>query len=366
MRKLAFLLVLLVLLTPACTSPTSVATPSHAITPTQATTPAPKHTMTPLPLTATVTPILIRGTLAVKVNIRSGPAATFSPLGQLDAGQKVQILFRDATGAWYQILYPPAPQGRGWVASQYIIVAAGTQIPLDATPTPTGPTGSVIQRLNVRSGPGIDFDTLGMLDAKQVVFLTGKNTTASWFQINYPVGPGGHGWVTAQYIQTEASASLPVLDDYGNAITPSAAGTPSGPVSLPTPTLGPAYADGDSSADPAVRVAFSATGTTRFIYSDQVSTPQGDPKDWIEFTPYSTSGTTAHLILSLVCTGNSALNVELWQHDTPLSGWGTLACGKSGMPLLLTAGRPYQLRLSPAPGTGLQFVAYTHAVQNNP
>jgi uncharacterized protein YgiM (DUF1202 family) len=194
-------------------------------------------------------------------------------VGQLDAGQNVQILFRDVTGAWYQILYPPGPQGRGWVASQYITVAAGTQAPREATPTPAGPTGSVIQRLNIRSGPGTNFDTLGMLDPNQVVFLTGKNSTASWFQITYSNGPGGHGWVTAQYIQTDVSASLPVLDDYGNVITPNTAGLPSVPVLSSTPTLGPAYADGDSSANPEVRVTFSTTGTTRFIYSDQVSTP---------------------------------------------------------------------------------------------
>ena len=172
--------------------------------------------------------------------------------------------------------------------------------------------------------------------------------------------------MTAQYIQTDASASLPVLDEYGTAITPSAAGTPSGPALLPTPTLGPAYPDGDSSSNPSVRVDFSATGTTRLIYSDQVSAPQGDPEDWIEFTPYSASGRTARLIVSLVCTGDSTLKVELWQHETALSGWGSLACGESGMPILLSAGQVYQIRLSPAPGTGLQFVAYTLTVQNNP
>ena len=366
MGKFAFLLILLVLLTAACTSTTSVATPSHTIAPTQTTTMAPARTASPLPLTATATPVLIGGTLTIKVNVRSGPATAYSPLGQLDAGQKVKILFRDVTGAWYQILYPPAPQGRGWVASQYITVAAGTQVPLEATPTPAGPTGLVIQRLNIRSGPGMNFATLGILDPNQVVSLTGKNSTASWFQINYSAGPGGHGWVTAQYIQTDASASLPVLDDYGTVITPNTAGTLSAPALPSTPTLGPAYADGDSSTNPVVRVTFSATGTTRFIYSDQVSTPQGDPEDWVEFTPYSASGTTARLILSLACTGNSALNVELWQQNNALSGWGSLTCGESGRSILLTARQVYQLRLSPAPGTGLQFVGYTLTVQNNP
>jgi len=366
MKKFVFLPVLIALISAACTSPAPVATPSPTLTPTLTATPSPSQTASSLPATATATSVLVDGTLTIKVNVRSGPATSDPSLGQLDAGQKVKILFRDATGGWYEILYPPAPQGRGWVAARYITIAAGTQVPLDATPTPTGPTGSVIQRLNVRSGPGMNFNTLGMLEPNQVVFLTGKNTTASWFQIEYATGPGGRGWVTAQYIQTGASAGLPVLDDYGKVVTPGAADTASGPAFTPTPTLGPAYADGDSSANPDVRVSFSASGTNQFIFSDQVSAPQGDAQDWVEFTPYSATGTNASLTFSLACTGNSTLTVELLQHGEVVSGWGSLACGDSGKSILLIAGQVYQLRLAPAAGSGLQFVAYTLTVQNNP
>jgi uncharacterized protein YraI len=363
MKKLAFLLVLLAA---ACTTPMPTATPSPTTPPTRTITLPPTITVSPQPSTATPTQLLIEGTLSIKVNVRNGPATTYSSLGQLDAGQKVQIFFLDATGTWFQILYPPAPQGIGWIAARYITIPSGTQVPRITTPTPTGPTGMVIQRLNVRSGPGMDFATLGMLDPNQVISLTGKNKTASWFQINYPTGPGGHGWVTAQYVQTDASAKLPVLDDYGNVVTPGAPGTPSSSDLTPTPTIGPAYADGDTSANPAVRVVFSANGTNKFIYSDQVSAPQGDTEDWIEFTPHSSFGSTARLSLSLTCTGNSTLTVELWQNGTSIPGWGSLACGDTDKAIRLTPDQVYQLRLVPTAGAGLQFVAYTLTVQNNP
>jgi uncharacterized protein YraI len=284
----------------------------------------------------------------------------------LDAGGKVQVTARDSRGAWYQILYPSAPQGRGWVASQYVTIASGAVVPLDATPTPVGLTGRVIQRLNVRSGPGTSFDSLGLLEPGVVVSLTGKNTTASWFQIDYPDGPGDRGWVTSQYVQTDAAAELPVLDDYGNEVTPGAAGTPPGPVMSPTPTVGPAFADGDSSVNPAIRVIFSVTGTHRFLYSSQVSIPQGDAEDWVAFTPYSLSGINAHLNISLSCTGNGTLTVDLWQGGTLLSGWGALACGDMGEPILLPSDQIYLMRLAPVVGDGLRLVAYTLTVQNNP
>jgi hypothetical protein len=195
------------------------------------------------------------------------------------------------------------------------------------------------------------------------VSLTGKNTTASWFQIDYPAGPGGRGWVTSQYVQTDAAADLPVLDNYGIVVT---SGTPSGPFLPPTPTVGPASADGDSSVSPAIRVTFSGTGTHQFVYSSQVSTPEGDAEDWVEFTPYTAGGTNARLNISLACTGNGTLTVELWQGGTLLSGWGALTCGETGKSILLPAGQVYLMHLAPSAGDGLRLVAYTLAVQNNP
>ena len=366
MKKLVFLVTLLTLLTTACGASEPVATPSLTASPSALPTITLTLTLTPLQPSLTATPILIDGTLTIKVNVRSGPATSYDSLGQLEAGGKVQILARDSQGAWYQILYPPAPQGRGWVSAQYVKVPAGTEVPLNATPTPAGPTGRVIQRLNVRSGPGTTFDTLGIIEPDVVISLTGKNTTASWFQIDYPAGPGGRGWVNSQYVQTDAATDLPVLDDYGKVVTPGTTGTPSGPALSPTPTIGPAYADGDSSANPAIRVTLSGTGTHQFIYSSQVSTPEGDAEDWVEFTPYTASGSSARLTIGLACTGNGTLAVELWQGGTLLSGWGTLACGDAGKSILLPAGQVTLLRLAPVAGDGLRLVVYTLTVQNNP
>ncbi len=366
MKNLAFLWIIFTLLAAACGTPEPVATPSATASLSPAPTETPALSATPRQPTLTVTPILIDGILTIKVNVRSGPGTGYDLLGQLEAGGKIQIIARDSQGTWYLILYPAAPQGRAWVAAQFVTVAPGTQVPVDATPTPTGPTGNVIQRLNVRSGPGMTFDTLGMLEPGVTVSLTGKNTTASWFQIDYPAGPGGRGWVTSQYIQTDASADLPVLDEYGILVTPGTSGTPSGPVLLPSPTVGPAYADGDSSTNPAIRVTFSATGTHRFVFSSQVSTPEGDAEDWAEFTPYSSSGTNARLVFSLACSGNGTLTVGLWQGGTLFSDWGAPACGDAGKSILLPAGRVYLIHLAPVAGNGLRLVAYTLTVQNNP
>ena len=368
MKKFIFWLVSIAFLVASCSTPESTALPAATFSPSPSPTSIPSKTLTvtPLPLTMTATPLLINGTLTIKVNVRKGPGSTYDSLGQLEAGGNVQVIARDVTGSWYQIIYPAAPEGSGWVSAQYVKIPTGTQVPLQPTPTPAGLIGRVIERLNVRSGPGTTFNSIGILEPGVSISLTGKNRTASWLQIAYPDGPGGFGWVTAQYIQTDSAGDLPVLDDSGNIVTPGAVGTPSGPVFASTPTIGPALADGDSSASPAINVTFSASGTTRFIYSSQVSTPQGDPEDWIAFTPYSSTGTIARLIFSLDCTGNVTLAVELSVGGNSISGWGTLQCGDKGKSIQLPAGQMIMVHLEPAAGDGLRLVAYTLDVQNSP
>jgi hypothetical protein len=204
-----------------------------------------------------------------------------------------------------------------------------------------------------------------MLQPYAKVSLTGKDATATWFQISYPAAPGGHAWVTAQFIQTDASNQLPVLDAYGTPVPGSTAG-PVASQQAPTATAGAAFDDGDSAANPAIRVTFSASGTRQFTYSSQVSTPQGDPEDWVEFTPFAINASDALLVYSLTCSGNGSLIVTIEQTGTPLTGWGTLACGDSNKLIKLPAGQSYEMHLVPAPGEGLQLVDYVLAVQNMP
>jgi uncharacterized protein YraI len=367
MKRLIILLTVLPLLATACVTIQPVATPTASATPapTQYSTDTPAFTDTPQPPAATATPSPIDGTLTIKVNIRSGPATSYAALGQLDAGGKVQIMLKDATGNWYQILYPAAPGGVGWVSAQYVTLTAGVQVPLAATPTPSGPQGRVLQLLNVRSGPGTTYDSLGMLQPNTTVALTGKDATASWFQISYPKGAGGRAWVTSQYIQTDASGDLPVLDAYGTPVPGSTAG-PVSSQSTGTATVGPAFDNGDSAASPVVQVTFSASGTRQIAYSGQVSAPTGNPEDWVEFTPFAVNASNAMLVFSLTCTGNGTLAVTLEKTGSPIAGWGILACGDQNKLITLPAGHPLEMELAPAPGQGLQLVNYVLIVENMP
>jgi uncharacterized protein YraI len=334
-------------------------------------TPAPSQTLLPMPTpvppspTATVTPV--EGTVTAQINVRSGPSVSYSSVGILNRGEKIQIIGKDQSGGWYVIAYPSGPQGHGWVLAVYIQAGDTAGLPVvEVQNGVSGLTGKAMQQLNVRSGPGTDYEVVGIIQPDTVLVLTGKNETATWLQVEYAAGAGGKGWVTAAYVQTNDTASLPVLNASGTPVTPGASGPTSIPVT-PTPTLGPASADDDSSAAPAIQVAFSPAGTRQFSYTSDVSSPQGDAEDWITFTPYaSLVGSPARALLNLVCDGNGNLEVELWQDGAPLAEWGGLACGDQDKPLDLAAGAPYQFRLRAATGDGLRYVHYTLTVRNGP
>lgn len=367
MKRVLILLAVLAWFASACGTTTPQATPTGSPTQSSTSTTVPSDTFLPPP--PTDTPIPIAGKTRTQINVRGGPGVSFPSLGLLGSGQNVQVVESDAAGSWYMILFPAGPSGHGWVAAAYVQVDNPADVPTaqqTRTATPSGPTGQVLQKLNVRSGPGTTYATIGMLAPQTTIVLTGKNNTATWLQIEYAAAAGGHGWVTAAYIQVQDIASLPVLDAYGK---PVPAGSQTGIPALEmtsTPTVGTAPEDGDSAASPAIRVTFSPSGARQFSYSGQASVPQGDSQDWIEFTPYAAGGPSAQLTVSLICSGNGTLEVELLQNDLPLTGWGSLQCGDADRSIALTAGTTYQFHLSATPGSGLRLVTYTLTVRNEP
>ncbi|MBI3174530.1 MAG: SH3 domain-containing protein [Chloroflexi bacterium] len=314
--------------------------------------PAPP-TVTPLPPTPVPTLPPVAGTTTAQLNVRAEPSTGAASLGLLPIFSPVQILGKDVGGNWYQIVYPAGPEGKGWLTAQYVQVEAGVEVPILGGGAGSGsaPNGTVMQQVNVRSGPGTGFNSLGTLNPQDGVTLTGKDSHGAWLQIEFTGGPDGHGWISAAYVQTSVAGDLPIVSEAGEVV---GTGTPTGIPPTATPTLMPAADDGDSSSAPAVNVIFAPNGSSGLQYTSDLSTPQGDAEDWVGFTPFLPK-VTAHL----TCTGNASVRAELWQNGAPLSDAPTLTCGEEAL-FTLTAGQPYLLRLQAASGAGnLEAARYT-------
>lgn len=259
-----------------------------------------------------------------------------------------------------------------------------TQTPRPSTtpvpPTSTAPVapveGQTTSQLNVRGAPSAASNLLGTIQVFVKVQIVGKDPTGTWWLIVYPESSTGTGWVTAQFVRATNTENVPVF----NGLTQSADNTPAtdagskagaGPTvelgsasassAMLTQSLATAFEDGDSTQSPAVSIALSKTSVRSFNYNSDLSSPQGDPEDWVQFRLDGQAEQQINVSVVLNCSGSGALSVELIQNSSVLQSWQDITCGHPNQLLLsLFVGAPYYLHLSPVQVNNVQkYINYT-------
>jgi uncharacterized protein YraI len=164
------------------------------------------------------------------LNVRSGPGLTFPVISTLPLGSSVQLEGRDTGGFWLQVRLADGRQG--WVSSAYMSanravaelpVSDAAAPPVAVTPpaTPAEPApgvgglalGTVVNanNLNVRSGPGLNYDILLMLPLGSTAVLEGRDEGGFWLQIR--LADGRLGWVSSAFMTANLDiANLPVVE----------------------------------------------------------------------------------------------------------------------------------------------------------
>lgn len=97
-------------------------------------------TPSPTAILPTNTPVVSgvpMGVVKTDLNVRTGPGTSYEVAGRLSAGTQVEIVGRSADGLWWQIVYPPSPDQRGWVATEYAPSQNAGNVPVSQPPTPT-------------------------------------------------------------------------------------------------------------------------------------------------------------------------------------------------------------------------------------
>lgn len=85
---------------------------------------------------------------------------------------------------------------------------------MPATPTVTATltlTGTTKLQTNIRNGPGTGYTLLASLAPGLSIKLTARNADKSWWQIEFPASPDGHGWVLAANVNVGAIATIDAL-----------------------------------------------------------------------------------------------------------------------------------------------------------
>ena len=350
-RKSIQICIILILIT-ACTDTVSQTITEPVISPSAipSKTQTAQPTSTPIPATATSTIQPISGLANWQINVRSGPGIYYSLLGEINKGERVQIIGVDPSNKWLAILFENDSDGQAWVSNEYVQSTELINLPILGLVTlfngPPAPQANLAQKLNVRNGPGTHYDSLGLIPANTIIWLLGRNEDSSWYMIDYPSTQGGNGWVISGYVTTQDNMALPILDSSGNPMTEIPANQPVLTLGPPTPIYSIALSDDDSFENPSVSVEFSPLKSRQFSFSSDLSQPEGDRLDWIEFKPYgSYQNELITVSTSLICNGNGTIRLELFQADKQVFDWGNLDCGDSDKTISLSAGINYIFQL---------------------
>jgi uncharacterized protein YraI len=85
---------------------------------------------------------------------------------------------------------------------------AATTAPAAGNASNSAPSVTVTNDfVNVRTGPDTAYDRVGELQQNQTAPVKGKSADGKWWQISFPAGQGGVGWVISDYVQANAAAN---------------------------------------------------------------------------------------------------------------------------------------------------------------
>jgi heat shock protein HslJ/uncharacterized protein YraI len=158
--------------------------------------------------------------------LRSGPTVEFPVFGVAPTGSRAELIGESEDGEWWAVRMPTslASDGIGWVPKVFTLVVNVTSVPVIRTPelprniTPSAPASgapSLVTRepLNVRSGPGNAYPSLGMVPIGTVLAVVGVSPDREHFVVNVPttITPSGQGWVAARFVRAENVSNVPVV-----------------------------------------------------------------------------------------------------------------------------------------------------------
>lgn len=165
-------------------------------------------------------------TMLEAATLRSGPTLEFPVFGVAPTGAKAEVLGRSEDDEWWAVRMSTniAKDGMGWVPKLYTNAVNAGSVPEIKTPklpnniTPAAPASgapSLITRepLNVRTGPGNEYPSLGRIPLGSILGVVGVSPDGEHYVVNIPkeIDRSGQGWIPTRYVRTENVSNVPVV-----------------------------------------------------------------------------------------------------------------------------------------------------------
>lgn len=120
-----------------------------------------------------------------RVNLRAKPTLKAEVVGQASRGERMELL--DAEGDWVGVAVPDRLSL--WVFAEF--VREGVVVP---------------DTLNIRAGPGINYNVVASMDRGEAVTVRGR--TGDWLEIAPPAG--STLWISREYVAERPAPARPV------------------------------------------------------------------------------------------------------------------------------------------------------------
>jgi heat shock protein HslJ/uncharacterized protein YraI len=165
-------------------------------------------------------------TMREPATIRSGPTLEFPVYGVAPTGSRAEVIGQSEDKEWWAVRLPTslASDGIGWIPKLYTAASNVAGVPEIKTPalpmniSPAAPASgapSLITRepLNVRSGPGNEYPSLGKVSIGTILAVAGVSPDREYYVVNVPleIDRSGRGWIPARYVRTENVSNVPVV-----------------------------------------------------------------------------------------------------------------------------------------------------------
>ena len=161
-------------------------------------------------------PYLTAGTL---VEIRSRPGVDSPVAAILEQGAVAEVVGVSEDGAWWAIRVPYLENGKGWVPAERVVAqntsgvdVLGDEGAVIEQVTKTPAIAQAIADVNIRSGPGMDFDKVGMLKNGTSAEILGADPQNLWWFISVIDVEGLEGWVAIDYVIARDAEDVPIID----------------------------------------------------------------------------------------------------------------------------------------------------------
>ena len=165
-------------------------------------------------------------TILEAATLRSGPTLEFPVFGVAPTGARAEVLGRSEDDEWWAVRMPTsiAKDGIGWVPKLYTLASNAGNVPVIKTPdlpsgiTPAAPASGApalitIEPLNVRTGPGNEYTSLGQIPRGAILGVIGVSPDGEHYVVNIPqsIDQSGQGWVPVRYVSAENTSNVPVF-----------------------------------------------------------------------------------------------------------------------------------------------------------